>query len=88
MEGILENDIKKEAFYLFYEMMILSLQTDDVVEGINKSLYLLKTHLNSGDILLHRKNEEGVYVHHISQMGMEHQIKPISCIVNATKVLA
>ena len=76
--------LQKDEYYLFYEMMILALKTDNVLEGINKSLLLLKTYLNCGDIVLHKKSEDGNYVFSISHSGMKHLIEPISVIVNRT----
>ena len=78
-----DNIINNNSYYLFYEMMAYALKTDDVVDGINKSLYLLKLCLKCGDVVLHKK-ENGSYIHFISQAGMEHQIPPITCIVNKT----
>lgn len=81
-----DNHNKKDSYYLFYEMMVYALKTDDVVDGINKSLYLLKLCLKCGDIVLHKKENE-MYIHFVSQIGMQHQIPPISCIVNKTSKL-
>jgi diguanylate cyclase (GGDEF)-like protein len=79
--------IKSDEFYLFYEMMIQSLKTDDVKEGINKSLYMLRAYLKSGNIALFRKNEEGIYLFKLSDSQMNEMAKPIGCIVNKTNPL-
>lgn len=87
METILApeiNLIKTNEFYLFYEMLMQSLKTDNVKEGINKSLYMLRTFLESGNIALFRKNEEGIYVFKLSDSEMNELIKPVGCIVNKT----
>lgn len=53
-------------YFLLYNMMTNALTTDDVVDGTNKSLYLLKSFINSGDIVLYRKDESRGYVPYIS----------------------
>ena len=81
------NLIKNDEFYLFYEMMIQSLKTDNVKEGLNKSLYMFRKHLNSGNIALFRKNEDGIYVFKMSDSQMDDLVKAVGCIVNKTKPL-
>ena len=56
------NLIKKDEYYLFYEMMMHSLKTDSVKEGINKSLFLLKEYTSADHISVYTKNDDGVYV--------------------------
>jgi GGDEF domain-containing protein len=79
--------IKSDEFYLFYEMMIQSLKTDDVKEGLNKSLFLLKSFLKSGNIALYRKNEDGIYVFKLADSKMGELVQPVSCIINKTHPL-
>lgn len=81
------NFIKNDEFYLFYEMMMQSLKTDNVKEGINKSLYLLRTFLNSGNIALFSKNEDGVYVYKLSDLKMPEILSSVGCIINKTSPL-
>lgn len=81
------NLIKTDEFYLFYEMMMQALKTDDVKEGLNKSLFMLKSHLKSGNIALFRKNEEGKYVFKMSDSQMTELIYSVGCIINKTKPL-
>ena len=50
------NRIRKDEVYLFYEMMMQSLKTDDVKTGINKSLYLLRMYLQSQQIYSSNQN--------------------------------
>lgn len=76
------NLIKTDEFYLFYEMMMQSLKTDDVKAGINKSLAMLRTYLKSGNIALYKKNEDGVYIFKMSDSKMNDLIQPVSCIIN------
>ncbi len=80
--------VKTDEFYLFYEMMIQSLKTNDVKEGLNKSLSLLRCFLQSGNISLFKRNEEGIYVNKINDSKMDNLIQPLSCIVNKTHDLA
>lgn len=82
------NLIKTDEFYLFYEMMMQSLKTDDVKGGINKSLFMLHTYLKSGNISIFRKNKEGSYVFKLSDSQMDDLVQPVSCIINKTKPLA
>lgn len=81
------NLIKSDEFYLFYEMMMQSLKTDGIKEGINRSLFMLRTYLNSGNIALFRKNDDGVYVYKLSDTKMDEMVMPISCIINKTNPL-
>ena len=76
-----------EEYHLLYEMMMKSLKTDDVIEGINKSLYILKAFINSGGIVLYKKNKNGVYVYDISDEEMKDSVKPVTRIVNQTASL-
>ena len=89
-ESILDPEIdliKTNEFYLFYEMMMQSLKTNDVKEGINKSLYMLRTFLESGNIAIFRKNRDNHYVYKMSDLPMNDIIKPVSSIVNKSKEL-
>jgi diguanylate cyclase (GGDEF)-like protein len=79
--------IKSDEFYLFYEMMMQSLKTDDVKEGINKSLFMLRHYLNSGNIALFRKKDNGQYVYKMSDSLMSELIQPVGCIINKTSPL-
>ena len=86
-ENILDPElslIKTDEFYLFYEMMMQSLRTDDVKEGISKSLAMLRTFLNSGNIAVYRKNDEGVYMYKMADSKMTDLIQSVSCIINKT----
>lgn len=84
VEEVNVNTLHDNSFYLFYEMMLKALKTNDVIEGINNSLYLLKVYLNCGDIVLHVKDEANMFTHYVHQSGMINKISPISCIVNKT----
>lgn len=90
MDKILSPEIgriQSDEFYLFYEMMMQALKTDDVKEGLNKSLFMLKSHLKSGNIALFRKNEEGKYVFKMSDSQMTELVYSVGCIINKTKPL-
>ena len=80
--------LKTDEFYLFYEMMMQSLKTDDVKEGLNKSLSMLRTFINSGNIALFRKNKQGTYDYKLSDSNMDELILPVGCIINKTKQLS
>ena len=79
--------VKSDEFYLFYEMMMQSLRTDNVKEGLNKSLSLLRTFLGSDNIALYKKNKDGLYVHKISDSNMQPLISSVSCIIRKTSPL-
>ena len=90
IENILNPEIeliKKDEFYLFYEMMIQSLKTDNVKEGMCESLTLLRNYLDSGNIILYRKNEEGNYVSKGSDSNIGELGNSIDCIVNKVQAL-
>lgn len=79
--------IRNDEFYLFYEMMIQSLKTDNVKEGLNKSLFMLRSYLKSGNIALFRKTKDGIYVFKLSDSKIDDLAQSIGCIVNKTKPL-
>ncbi len=76
-----------DKYYLLYEMMMHSLKTDDVLDGLNKTLFLLKSYLNSGNIILHKKNENGVYVQDICDITAKDINSSVSCIVGKISLL-
>ena len=93
MEKYNAETLQNDEFFLFYEMMMLSLKTDDVKEGLNQSLFLVKLGMNCESVFLHRKNEEGRYKYYDSNVGMFGKIEDkdrsaITCLVNKTSALA
>lgn len=79
--------IQRDEFYLFYEMMIKALETDDVKEGINKSLYFLRKFLNSGTIVLFNQQENGEYIYKVNDTIGSDVTLTVNCIVNKVKPL-
>ena len=79
--------VKSDEYYLFYEMMLQALRTDNVKEGLNKSLFLLKMYLQSGNIALYKKNSDGQYVFRLSDTNMGELLTPVSSIINKAKTL-
>ena len=79
--------IQKDEFYLFYEMMIKALETDDVKEGINKSLYFLRKFLNSGTIVLFSQQENGEYIYKVNDTIGSDVTLTVNRIVNKVKPL-
>ena len=84
----IEELLKRDEYYLFYEMMMHSLKTDNVSEGLTITINLLKEYLQSGDIVLYKKREDGSYIFKKSNVEIPENIKEISCIVNKTSPLA
>ncbi len=80
--------LKRDEYYLFYEMMMHSLKTDNVDEGLNLTLGLLREYLQSGNIVLYKKREDGTYIYKKSDVPMPEEVKTISCIINKTAPLA
>lgn len=76
--------IKNDEFYLFYEMMMQSLKTVDVKDGITISLSLLRRYLDSGDIYIFYKKEDKTYGFKASDSTVREMLQPVSCIVNKT----
>ena len=74
--------VAKKEFNLFTEMMIKCLITDDVVTGFAEALYLLKTYLQSGEIVLHRKFKNGIYIFDSKDISMNKSLKQINSTVN------
>lgn len=79
--------IRKDEFYLFYEMMMQSLKTDNVRQGLHQSLFLLRMFLQSGNVVLYKKNREGKYMYSLSDTKIAENVKKASCIVNKVKDL-
>ena len=89
-EKVLEPEVelvKKDEHYLFYEMMMQSLKTDNVKMGVNRSLSLLRLYLESGNVVMYKKNKDGIYIYRVSDSGMNDLIKKINCVVNKTAPL-
>ena len=80
--------LKSNDIYLFYEMMIHSLKTDNVTEGLNTSFKLLRSYLQSGHISLYKKNTDNKYIFKFSDSPMNNLIKSTSNIINETKFLS
>ena len=78
------NMMDENEYYLFYEMMMQSLKTDDVINGMNQSLRLLKEYLGSGNIILHKKNESGKYVSDVCDATMSIPMDEMNELVNST----
>ena len=76
--------VKEDEYYLFYEMMMQTLRTDNVKKGMNKSLSLLRLYLQSNDVVLYKKNKEGIYVYRASDSHINDSIKKMNGIVNKT----
>ena len=90
-EIIFEPDLKRiqdDEYYLFYEMLMQALKTDDVKKGVNKSLSLLRIYLSSGNIVLFKKNDCGIYINKVADSKMNDVIKTINYIVNRVYLLA
>lgn len=81
--NILEND----EYYLFYEMMMLALQSDNVVDSIDKSLFLLKNYLSSNNIILYKKKKDNLYFPLICDLSTNKSFNLISNIVNDASML-
>lgn len=74
--------LKKDEFYLFYEMMIHSINADYVGEEYKIPLSMLRMFLNSGNILVFRKNENGTYVFKDSDFHCDEISQTIGLIIN------
>ena len=78
--------LEDNKYRLLHAMTMLALRTDDVVDGLKNSLYILKDNLDSGNVVLHKK-DDGLYIHYDSDTTMKYANKDISCIVNKTSKL-
>lgn len=92
MEKYTADCLQRDEFFLFYEMMVQSLKTDNVKEGLSQSLFLLKLATKSESVFLHKKGEDGKYVFYDCNTGIENtvdsaKVAPITCIVNKTGLL-
>ena len=74
--------MKDNEFYLFYEMMVQSLKTDNVSKGINESLLLLRNYLNSGNIILYSKSNGSSYGYYKSDADVNNLMQAIGGIIN------
>ncbi len=79
---------ENNEYRLLYELMIQSLKTDDVKEGVNNSLHMLRECLDSGNIALFRKNSNKQYVFRMSDSNMKELIYPMTCMINKMSPLA
>ena len=87
----MENDnikfLQADDIHLFYEMMYQALKTDDVIGGMNQSLYLLKKAFETGNIILYKKMPNGRYASYITDSSMKEVPHAITCIVNKASIL-
>lgn len=85
MTSIDLDRLKNDEYYLMCKMMISSLKTDDVIDGLNQSLFFLKIFLNSGNVILHRKKEgESKYSVETEDSSMTDSVRFVNHIVNKT----
>ena len=84
-----ENDIniKNDEYYLFYKMMMNSLNIDNVEDGVAKSLDLLKKYLDANNVVLYKKNTNGVYLYKISDSNINELLLTLNCFVEKTNAL-
>lgn len=94
MEDNQLNFLREDEVHLFYEMMYQSLNTENVIKGMNKSLFLLKSALNTGNIILYRKTKDNGYVSYIGDSSVEimpssnvHMINEVANLVENKKNL-
>ena len=76
------NLVKEDEFYLFYEMLLQSLKTENVRKGISDSLTLLRTFLDSGNAALYIKNSSGNYNLKDSDSELAEVNNYIGCVIN------
>lgn len=79
---------ESNEYRLLYELMIQSLKTNDVKEGVNNSLHMLREYLDSGNIALFRKKSNKQYVFRMSDSNMKELIYPMTCMINKMSPLA
>ena len=87
MEKTDDNISINDSYFLFYHMIYETLQTKNVFDGLDKALDLLRIYLNSGDIVLHRKDSDETYRSFTSQALMKTSIDTITCIINKASKL-
>ena len=87
MENVFDTVKKKDEYYLFYEMMMQALKTDNVKEGVNKSLELLKLFLQAENIFLYKMNDSGIYTCVVSDLPANDLSLPVNLVVNKAKFI-
>ena len=76
--------VQQDDTYLFYQMLYQSLKIDNVVDGLGVSISLLRAALNSGNILLYKKNANDKYVAYIVDESIPKNAFSIMQIINQT----
>lgn len=79
--------LQQDDIHLFYEMMYQSLKTDNVIDGMGVSISLLRASLNSGNVVLYRKEANDKYVTYINDESVQKVISSITPIINQTSAV-
>lgn len=80
----IEND-KKNSYFFAYKILSSALKLDNIIEGMSKSVYLIKKWFNVNDVILYRLNENGNYVNKFDYSTINNKNLVITAIVNTAK---
>ena len=80
----IEND-KKNSYFFAYKILSSALKSDNIIEGMSKSVYLIKKWFNVNDVILYRLNENGNYVNKFDYSTINNKNLVITAIVNTAK---
>ena len=80
--SIIEETGCADPYYVAYYIMLHALNDSNIKDGLVKSLYLTKLVLKADDIVLFKKNSEGIYEHVLNQPYMIDDSNFLSRVLN------
>ena len=81
--SIIENTDCVDPYYVAYYIMVHALSAPNIRDGLTKSLYLTKLVLDADDVVVFKKNSEGIYEHVLNQPYMIGDSNFLSIVLNA-----
>ena len=79
------EDSNLDIHYIGYNIMTQALRNESIYEGLKKALYLAKLYVDADDIVLFKKEENGLYDHYSNNALMNNDSKIISILLNKAK---
>ena len=87
MPGVPYDTENNDQFYWNYYILLTSMSSPNMEEGIEKSLYFTKLFFNADNVIIYRKNEIGDYVHKHNQSLMNSNSSITTAILNSAKTM-
>ena len=83
----MDEENKNDPFYWNYYILLTAMSSENMEEGIGKSLYFTKLFFNANNVIMYRKNEIGEYEHIHNQSLMNSNSNITTAILNSAKAI-